>query len=519
MGGINNARIGVRLGIAFFMVLVLLCGLTAVALLQFRHLKDDADYFGRNILPSVAVVHRVNTQMQDIRRFENQHLMFRTRAEKLDVEARIAKAREAARKGLADYVQLVSDDTDRKNLEAMRGAVDGFFTVQDKVLEASRKAESDPKADELARALLLGESRQAYQKVSSAAEAWWGYNEELTSRMAETSDGSFRNANWMLIGLALAAIVLSIAAGMYITRSITRPVGAAVDLVRAVAAGDLRGRAQAQSNDEIGQLVNLLNEMAENLSHMVGEVRHGIDAIATASTEIAQGNSDLSSRTEQQASSLEETAASMEQMASTVRSSADSARQANQLASSTSEVAARGGKAVEQVVTTMSDIQHSSHRISDIIGVIDGIAFQTNILALNAAVEAARAGEQGRGFAVVASEVRSLAQRSAAAAREIKELIGDSVAKVEAGNHVVATAGTTIEEVVLQVRRVADLIAEVTSSATEQSQGVEQVNQAVTQLDQATQQNAALVEETAAATDSLRTQAQKLAQAVAVFRT
>ena len=518
MNWLKNARIGVRLGVAFAAVLLFMCAVTAMALVEFRHLKTDADYFGQNIAPSVKVVHRVSSAMLEMRRLEIQHLMFTTHADMQQVEPRIAKAREAVQKGLADYKSLVSDDTDRKNYEAVAALAQKYFVVQERLIEISRKKEADPKQAEVARALLFGESRQLFQELSTAMESWWNYNETLLVEMTKVSDATYRNSNITLLTLAVAAVVVSALAAYLIARSITTPIITAVGLARAVASGDLRQRMTAQSKDEVGQLVEALDEMTDNLSRMVGEVRQGVDAIATASTQIAQGNSDLSARTEQQASSLEETAASMEEMASTVRSSADSARQANQLASSTSEVAQRGGDAVSQVVATMGEIQGASRRIADIIGVIDGIAFQTNILALNAAVEAARAGEQGRGFAVVASEVRNLAQRSAAAAREIKGLIGDSVAKVETGNHIVATAGSTIEDVVTQVRRVADLIAEVTSSATEQSQGVEQVNQAVTQLDQATQQNAALVEETAAATDSLRVQAQKLAQAVSVFK-
>jgi methyl-accepting chemotaxis protein len=258
--------------------------------------------------------------------------------------------------------------------------------------------------------------------------------------------------------------------------------------------------------------------MQNSLSRIVGEVRNSTDSIGTASQQIASGNQDLSARTEQAASNLQETAASMEQLTSTVRQSADAARQANQLAASAAEIAVRGGQVVGQVVTTMDEINHSSKKISDIIGVIDGIAFQTNILALNAAVEAARAGEQGRGFAVVAGEVRNLAQRSAEAAKEIKGLIGASVDKVEAGSKLVADAGQTMSEIVGSVQRVSDIIGEITAASGEQSDGIGQVNVAVTQLDQMTQQNAALVEESAAAAESLKDQAQRLAQVIQIFR-
>ena len=265
-------------------------------------------------------------------------------------------------------------------------------------------------------------------------------------------------------------------------------------------------------------LLDALGRMQDNLAKTVAQIRTGADTIATASSEIASGNLDLSSRTEEQASSLEETASSMEELTSTVKQNADNARQANQLAVSASDVAGRGGRVVSQVVDTMGEINTSSRKIVDIISVIDGIAFQTNILALNAAVEAARAGEQGRGFAVVAGEVRNLAQRSASAAKEIKSLIGDSVEKVDAGSKLVAEAGSTMDELVDGVKRVADIMAEITAASREQSDGIEQVNQAVTQMDQVTQQNAALVEEAAAAAESLQDQAKRLAQAVSVFR-
>ncbi len=303
-----------------------------------------------------------------------------------------------------------------------------------------------------------------------------------------------------------------------LTRSITRPLAAAVVLANRVADGDLTSNIEVTSRDETGQLLAALKRMNEGLRQIVSEVRGGTDAITTASKEIASGNADLSSRTEEQASSLEEAASSMEELTSTVRQNADNARQANQLAAGASEVAVKGGQVVGQVVQTMSSINDSSKKIADIIGVIDGIAFQTNILALNAAVEAARAGEQGRGFAVVATEVRTLAQRSAAAAKEIKELISDSVHKVEDGTRLVDEAGKTMEEIVSSVKRVTDVMAEIAAASQEQSSGIEQVNQAVTQMDQVTQQNAALVEEAAAAAESMEEQARNLTRAVAVFK-
>jgi methyl-accepting chemotaxis protein len=303
-----------------------------------------------------------------------------------------------------------------------------------------------------------------------------------------------------------------------LTRGITVPLKNAITVARRVADGDLTGEIVVSSKDETGQLLQALKGMNESLKKIVTDVRRGTSDIATASSEIASGNADLSQRTEEQASSLEETASSMEELTSTVKQSADNARQANQLAAGASQIAVKGGEVVGQVVSTMSGISESSKKIADIIGVIDGIAFQTNILALNAAVEAARAGEQGRGFAVVASEVRTLAQRSAAAAKEIKELITDSVTKVEGGTTLVNEAGQTMDEIVGAVKRVTDIMAEITAAAQEQSSGIGQVNQAVMQMDQVTQQNAALVEEAAAAADSMQQQARALAQAVGVFK-
>ncbi|MDD0837123.1 methyl-accepting chemotaxis protein [Curvibacter sp. HBC61] len=315
--------------------------------------------------------------------------------------------------------------------------------------------------------------------------------------------------------LIVAVLVLLVVAQL--VTSINRPLHQAVELAQAIAAGNLTQEAHTDRRDEFGVLLNAMSDMARRLRAVVGEVRTGVDALSIASVEIANGNQDLSSRTEQTASNLQQTAASMEQLTSTVNQSADTARQANQLASTAAQAATRGGQVVGQVVTSMQHITDSSRKISDIIGVIDGIAFQTNILALNAAVEAARAGEQGRGFAVVAGEVRSLAQRSAEAAKEIKSLINASVEKVESGSQQVAEAGASMDEIVNSVRRVSDLIGEISASSGEQREGIAQVNSAVSQLDQMTQQNAALVEESAAAASSLRDQAQRLSEVVSVF--
>ena len=352
--------------------------------------------------------------------------------------------------------------------------------------------------------------------------------ERLRPDMAVVQDGSERFAPLVAEAVGfIKALVFSInllgglvllASFWAIRKAVLGPLEEALRLAGQIAQGDLTGQIVTRSNDEVGQLITALADMQGSLSSMVAHVRQNAESLEAASSEIAQGNHDLSARTESQASALEETAASMEELSSTVRQNADNARHANQLAQSASAVAVQGGEAVAQVVNTMTGINESSRKIADIIGVIDGIAFQTNILALNAAVEAARAGEHGRGFAVVAAEVRSLAQRSAEAAKEIKTLISDSVGRVEQGSALVDRVGATMKEVVDSIRRVTDIMGEISAASTEQSQGVAQVGEAVTNMDQVTQQNAALVEQMAAAASSLKGQSEELVQTVAVFK-
>jgi methyl-accepting chemotaxis protein len=358
---------------------------------------------------------------------------------------------------------------------------------------------------------LVGEWRKQVQRLI-------GMKTQRNESAYQTAVAGQASARWLLLVCGLVAVGASVALAIALTRAVTQPLQEAVQVTNRIAQGDLASPVETTRSDELGQLLQSIGGMQAGLRRLVAQVRESTGGIATASAEIAHGNSDLSARTEQQASALEETAASMEELSSTVRLNADNARQANDLAMNASTVAAQGGDVVAEVVDTMKGINDSSRKIVDIIGVIDGIAFQTNILALNAAVEAARAGEQGRGFAVVASEVRSLAQRSAAAAKEIKGLIDTSVQRVERGTALVDKAGATMTEVVGAIRRVTDIMGEISAASREQSQGVAQVGEAVTQMDQATQQNAALVEESAAAADSLKQQALQLVEAVAVFK-
>ncbi|MGE5649803.1 MAG: methyl-accepting chemotaxis protein [Bacillota bacterium] len=366
--------------------------------------------------------------------------------------------------------------------------------------------------------IVHGPMAASFVPVREAINALIQLQLDVAKSEYEKSQRTYRMVRGAGIASVICGLLLAAVVGAWLLRAISRPLEAAVRLADDVAAGDLTRRIEVTSGDEFGRLMLALKNMSESLVRIVGQVRSGTDAIVTASHQIASGNMDLSARTEQQASSLEETASSLEELTSTVKQNADNARQANSLARSASDVAGHGGVVVSQVVGTMGSINESSRKIVDIIGVIDGIAFQTNILALNAAVEAARAGEQGRGFAVVATEVRNLAQRSAAAAREIKALIGDSVEKVDAGSRLVDQAGATMQQVVDSIRRVTDIMGEIAVASEEQTSGIEQINQAVAQMDQVTQQNAALVEEAAAASQAMQEQAAGLARAVSAFR-
>ncbi len=410
----------------------------------------------------------------------------------------------------------------QKRLDEMLQRRNEFVAVGESLIQARRGAKfADGSMEAFFGEFAKGRDKAAMDGYRALNQAFYDAESALLAVRARQAEQSHTAMSTALLGGLALAVVAASGLGLMLTRALLRQLGGeptdAVALAEAIASGDLSHRVFVKPGDTASMMARL-DAMQRSLGQVVGQVRQNSESVATASAQIAQGNQDLSGRTEEQASALQQTAATMEQLGTTVRNNADSARQANQLAQSASAVAGEGGDVVGQVVTTMRGISESSRKIGDIIGTIDGIAFQTNILALNAAVEAARAGEQGRGFAVVAAEVRTLAQRSAEAAKEIKTLIGHSVEQVEQGTALVDAAGLKMGEIVSSIQRVSDMVAEISSASVEQSSGVQQVGHAVTQMDQATQQNAALVEESAAAAESLKSQAQALVQAVSVFK-
>jgi len=512
MKAFDNLKLAHKLLASFVIILVLTAGMGVFAIFQLSSVNQKSTDMAENWMPSVSALLELKADMARYRVSELQHIAAVTIEDRAAYEKLMMTILGQLRKNFEIYQKLPAEAEEKRLTEQLAAAMVAYSPLHDRLVAASNALRYEE-----ARALINGEAFQAYRLMTTTLATLVDINVAGGKNASDEASAQYLSARAWVIGVIVGAIALGLALALWIAARVTAPLREAVKIAQTVASGDLNSRIEVTTTDETGLLLAALKAMNENLAKVVGEVRHGTDTIATASSQIASGNQDLSSRTEEQASSLEETAASMEELTSTVKQNADNARQANQLAVSASEVAVRGGSVVSQVVDTMGSINASSRKIVDIIAVIDGIAFQTNILALNAAVEAARAGEQGRGFAVVASEVRSLAQRSAAAAKEIKGLIDDSVSKVEAGSRQVAEAGQTMEEIVASVSRVTDIMGEITAASQEQTTGIEQINQAITQMDQVTQQNAALVEEAAAAAASLQEQAGSLSQVVSVF--
>ena len=515
----KNMNVATRLGLGFGFIAFLLLAMTALGISRMAQIKGNLDDMNTNNTQSKLASEMYLTVSE--RALALRNLILLTDNAEKQIEFKRIKAQE---KKYAEAEEKLS------RMFASHG-----ITAEEKAILARTKelaAAAAPFINKATDLIASGLPEEAYKllrfEFRPTQRKWWDdlselieLEEKLNKEATEDAENAYNNARTTMIAVGVLALLSSIIAAFLITRGLLKQLGGepdyAVAIANRIAAGDLTVRVEIGRNDN-ASLLYAMKTMRDSLVGIVGRVRSGTDTIAAASSQIASGNLDLSSRTEQQASALEETASSMEELTGTVKQNADNARQANHLAATASEVALKGGATVAQVVETMGAINESARKIVDIISVIDGIAFQTNILALNAAVEAARAGEQGKGFAVVASEVRNLAQRSAAAAKEIKALIGDSVEKVGSGAKLVEQAGSTMEEIVESVKRVTDIMGEITAASQEQTSGIEQINMAVTQMDQVTQQNASLVEEAAAAAASLQEQTHSLLQAVSVFK-
>ncbi|WP_432258368.1 methyl-accepting chemotaxis protein [Cupriavidus sp. TMH.W2] len=509
----KNTKIGTRLGLGFGFVLLSVLMLIGICQSRFTSVGDlntklvDVDW------PKAQATTTINTTMRSnaVRTMElvilNDQAKLNGAIEQIDGNRKIINA----------AVNTLDELTySQKGKELLKK----FKEKRARYVESLTKAQQLMKEgqQEEARQVVSTETLPALDPALVAIQELADFQNNLAKEKGEQVNEQIHSVHGVILGIGALVILMGVGCAYWITCSITGPINEAVKIAQTVSAGDLTSRIEVASNDETGQLLQALRNMNDSLVTIVSNVRTSTEAITSASSQIAAGSLDLSSRTEQQAASLEESAASIEELTTTVKQNADNALQANQLAFSASEVASKGGEVVSEVVETMGAINESSKRIVDIIGVIEGIAFQTNILALNAAVEAARAGEHGRGFAVVASEVRTLAQRSASAAKEIKALIDDSVERVDLGSELVSQAGSTMAEIVESVKRVTNIMSEITAATQEQTSGIEQVNQAISQIDEATQQNAALVEETSAAAQSMREQATSLMLAVSVFK-
>ena len=511
----SELKVRARLAWAFGLMLLISVLSTGLALHKLASIQGSLDEVVLDHNVKIRHAQVLSGAVHEVTRSIRTVMLLADDTAQADELAKLKNARERYDRAWVDLEKMAASDAGKALRARIAAARDETRPMNDKVVALGQAGETPS-----AVAYLLKTAGPAADRWQAAIDESMALQEAASKKDHDAALQNYAQALWLLTGCTLAGVAAALLLGWRVTVSIDRQLGAepaeATALAQRVAAGDLSVAVQLRAGDH-NSLMAQLGRMQDSLVKVVGAVRMNADSVATASAQIAQGNQDLSQRTEEQASALQQTAASMEQLGATVRHNADNARQANALALGASSIAVKGGEVVGQVVDTMKGINDSSRKIADIIGVIDGIAFQTNILALNAAVEAARAGEQGRGFAVVASEVRSLAQRSAEAAREVKNLINASVERVEQGTALVDQAGTTMQRVVSSIKQVADIMGEIDAASTEQSAGVQQVGEAVSQMDQTTQQNAALVEESAAAAESLRGQARQLVDVVAVF--
>jgi methyl-accepting chemotaxis protein len=513
MKKLSHLKIGQRLGLGFGVVILLMLGLTVIGVYRLNQINGNIRSIANDFYPRTVMANTVKGALDETAR-SMRNLLFMSTVDEIKGELNaVTRAGAVIDETLKRFARDTPSAEGKRMLDAVNAARAQYTPVLDNFLAAVKDGQV-----EQARDLILPEIapyQAAYFKALDNLIAFQGRGMEQAGQEAERVSGA---ASVLMIAMATIASLLAVLVGYSVMRSITRPLNAAINIAERVAGGDLSVRVENSAHDETGKLLTALQGMRDGLLNAVTQVRDGSDAISVAAREIAAGNANLSARTELQASTLEETASSMLELTDAVNHNAENARQANQLVMNASQVATQGGAVVTQVVNTMREIKDSSRQIVEIIGVIDGIAFQTNILALNAAVEAARAGEQGRGFAVVAAEVRGLAQRSASAAKEIAGLIQNSVKKVDAGSTLVDQAGNTMQDIVRSVKHVADIMTEISAASDEQSAGIRQVNDAIEQIDDMTQQNSALVEQAAAAAQSMHDQSMALGRAVSIFK-
>jgi methyl-accepting chemotaxis protein len=512
----EKTRISVRLRAVLGLAFVYTAVVYVFALSGERALHESIRHYHADLTPSLRIVNTVLEGVSMTRHYEAQHVEASSPAEMSELEDRLTQDRSEVQASLQRYRDLVSDAEDRADYEKVLAQTQDYFRVQDQVFALSQAGATASQRD-AAQKLLHGDSRQAFYALNDSAKAWAKHNEVLTNEAVSSGEALYQHGLRNLTIVVCMALLGSILSGARMTGTITKPLGKAVELAKSVARGDLTQRIEVTGTDEVCELLKMLNEMSSQLANLIADVLRSAEAVRITANEIALSNEELHQRTQQQAASLQDTAASMQQITSLGKDNSDNAGDADKLARQAHELAETGGAVVSQAVIAMGAINDGSAKISNIIGVIDEIAFQTNLLALNAAVEAARAGEQGRGFAVVASEVRALAQRSADAAKQIKALIMDSATKVRAGTELVDRSGQALSQIQTSVREMTSLIKKIAASSHEQADGVQRINEAILHLDGATQQNAALVEEGSAASRTLQDQADTLSSRASFF--